>query len=156
MTSRAARRIIQESERQRKAVALMSGKDDVCEIYLVRHGETDWNVEHRLQGQLHPGPPLNDRGIQQAHSLAARLAEFTFDALYSSDLLRTIQTAEIVLLKTLTVPVGRDHTQELKELRERYLGCLQGMTLAEARQMHPDLVQGLGSRKSNGAAEVVS
>lgn len=63
---------------------------------LVRHGETQWNVEQRLQGQLVPGPGLTERGRQQAAVLASRLQREPFDMIYSSDLLRATQTADIV------------------------------------------------------------
>jgi bisphosphoglycerate-dependent phosphoglycerate mutase len=41
------------------------------ELVLIRHGETDWNKEHRLQGQAKPGPPLNDMGFQQTHMVSS-------------------------------------------------------------------------------------
>lgn len=46
----------------------------VTELVLIRHGETDWNKEHRLQGQAKPGPPLNDMGIQQTHMVSSATA----------------------------------------------------------------------------------
>ncbi|MCB0197677.1 MAG: histidine phosphatase family protein, partial [Anaerolineae bacterium] len=53
-------------------------------LYLIRHGETPWNVEGRYQGQL--DPPLTAKGHQQAQETAVALAEIGFDAIYSSDL----------------------------------------------------------------------
>lgn len=72
------------------------------QVVLVRHGETQWNVEQRLQGQLVPGPGLTERGQQQAAVLAARLRCERFDAIYSSDLLRATQTAEAVIAARAT------------------------------------------------------
>jgi broad specificity phosphatase PhoE len=66
----------------------------VTRIHLVRHGETEWNRELRWQG--HSDPPLNERGRDQARSLAAALARRPFTAVYSSDLRRASETAEIV------------------------------------------------------------
>lgn len=67
------------------------------QIVLVRHGETQWNVEQRLQGQLVPGPGLTERGRQQAAVLASRLLRERFDSIYSSDLRRATETADIVV-----------------------------------------------------------
>ena len=63
-------------------------------VILIRHGETDWNVQGRIQGHL--PIPLNERGLAQAEAVAARLEVVPFAALYSSDLLRARQTAEAV------------------------------------------------------------
>lgn len=93
-SSRAERRDLQEGQRQAKALAALSER--ACEIVLVRHGETQWNVEQRLQGQLVPGPGLTERGRQQAQVLAQRLRSERFDCIYSSDLLRATQTAAAV------------------------------------------------------------
>ena len=63
-------------------------------LLLVRHGETDWNAEGRLQG--HTDTPLNDYGRRQARALADALAGDDFEALYASDLARARETAEIL------------------------------------------------------------
>lgn len=65
-----------------------------CRLYIVRHGETVWN--HALRYQGHADIPLNDRGIQQAHSLGRRLQKENFDAFYASDLKRAYDTASII------------------------------------------------------------
>lgn len=64
-------------------------------IYLVRHGETDWNLQERMQGQA--DNPLNDTGRKQAQIVADKLREITFDAAFSSTLCRAAATAEIIL-----------------------------------------------------------
>jgi Fructose-2,6-bisphosphatase len=59
-------------------------------IYMVRHGETQWNTEGRIQGQTNI--PLSEVGKNQARLAADRLSTVTFDAVYSSDLDRTLET----------------------------------------------------------------
>ncbi|GIP39448.1 hypothetical protein J31TS4_27280 [Paenibacillus sp. J31TS4] len=61
-------------------------------IYVVRHGQTDWNKEGRLQGRQ--GLPLNERGIEQAESLREQLSGVSFASVYSSPQERAVQTAE--------------------------------------------------------------
>ncbi len=65
------------------------------ELWLIRHGETDWNRERRIQGQQ-PNP-LSELGMAQARQLGVRLACEPFDAVYASDLRRAVQTVELAL-----------------------------------------------------------
>lgn len=99
-------------------------------LCLVRHGETDWNAERRLQGQL--DLPLNSTGLQQAEVLACALAQQSFDALYVSDLQRAQRTAA-PLARTLALPA-----QKLPALRERHFGLLQGVTLEQGPAQQPE------------------
>ena len=69
-----------------------------CTIYLVRHGETDNNVNDIIQGQM-KGISLNTTGKDQAKLAALKLKKIKFDAIYSSDLLRAKQTAQIINLE---------------------------------------------------------
>ena len=86
----------------------------------VRHGETDWNAEGRLQG--HTDRPLNEHGRRQANELAERLADEGADALYASDLARARETAEILGAR-LGLPVLID-----ADLREKNWGNWEGLT----------------------------
>jgi broad specificity phosphatase PhoE len=90
----------------------------VTTLLLVRHGETDWNAEGRLQG--HTDMPLNDLGRRQARALADELAGDGIEAVYSSDLARASETAEIVA-ERLGLPVGLD-----PDLREKDWGTWEG------------------------------
>jgi len=95
----------------------------VTTLLLVRHGETDWNAEGRLQGQT--DRPLSDFGRQQARELAVELEGEELEAIYSSDLARARDTAEIVG-ERLGLPVRLD-----PDLREKDWGTWEGLTAAE-------------------------
>lgn len=97
---------------------------DSTRLLLVRHGETAWNADGRLQGHL--DIPLNDVGRAQAGRLAAALVDERepIDAIYSSDLARALQTAQAVADAT-GVPVTA-----LATLRERCFGAFQGRSFA--------------------------
>jgi broad specificity phosphatase PhoE len=99
-------------------------------ILLARHGESDWNRAGRWQG--HTDRPLTDRGREQARALAERLEETELDAVYSSDLERARETAEIVAATR-----GLGVTTE-PELREVDVGSWSGLTRAEAKQRFPE------------------
>ncbi len=92
-------------------------------IYLVRHGETDWNVERRLQGQTDIA--LNTTGISQAMRLAEELRHIPFAQAFSSDLSRAFQTASL-LVDSRNIPV-----MKAVELRERNAGSLEGLPIHE-------------------------
>lgn len=96
---------------------------------LVRHGETDWNGEKRIQGQI--DIDLNVRGEAQARAVADGLAGQSFAAVYSSDLRRAWHTARIAAAG-LGLAVSPAPT-----LRERHFGVLQGVTASEARARLP-------------------
>src|SRR5687768_670536 len=98
-------------------------------LILVRHGETAWNHDLRLQG--HTDTDLSDLGREQAARLAERLAREEIAAAYSSDLRRCVDTAAIAL-------AGRGIRPTLMEgLREVHLGEWQGHTTAELRKLMP-------------------
>jgi probable phosphoglycerate mutase len=102
-------------------------------LCLVRHGETAWNAERRIQGQL--DVPLSAAGHAQARAAAHALAQESnpdsFCAIYSSDLARALHTAEAAA-HLLGLPIRR-----LAGLRERHYGVLQTLTYAEFERRHP-------------------
>ncbi len=102
----------------------------MTQLCIVRHGETAWNAEHRVQGQL--DVPLNATGLAQAAAVAQVLAKEKFSAIYSSDLCRARQTAEPIS-KLLSIPVRLD-----AGLRERHYGIFERLTYAEAKVRYPE------------------
>jgi len=103
-------------------------------ILLVRHGETDWNLERRVQG--HSDTPLNETGRAQARALADALGGESIDAVYSSDLLRAHETARIVAESR-----GLDVTA-IPDLRERDFGTWEGLTDDEIFTRFPESKSG--------------
>lgn len=98
-------------------------------LCVVRHGETAWNAEGRVQGQL--DIPLSDTGRAQARAVAQALAHESFDAVYSSDLIRVRETAQP------TASLLRKQIVFTERLRERHYGVFQGITYLEARERLP-------------------
>ena len=99
------------------------------QIFIVRHGETVWNREGRIQG--HTDVALSNRGVEQAKKLASRLEDVRFDAAYASDLSRASETAAVIL-----------HGREVPlyptpQLREYHKGAFEGMTDVELRTRYP-------------------
>ena len=101
----------------------------MTELILIRHGETDWNVQGRFQGQI--DVPLNALGQRQAQRMAERMARERGDVLYCSDLLRTRQTAEPAAQK-LQLQAAPD-----AGLREQHFGILEGLSFDEVQTRHP-------------------
>ncbi len=105
----------------------------VTRIIAVRHGETDWNVDTRIQGQLDIG--LNARGRWQASRVAQALADEDLDAVYSSDLSRAYSTAQAIAAAHPTLGATvHTHTG----LRERGFGKFEGHTYAAIEEQWPD------------------
>lgn len=102
----------------------------MTEIVLVRHGETDWNAERRVQG--HADPSLNERGREQARVLAQTMNGETFDAVYSSDLRRARETADI-LVGAAGLPPVLD-----PDLREAEMGSWSGLTVDDIQHRFPE------------------
>ncbi len=99
-------------------------------LILVRHGETDWNLEGRYQGQA--DLPLNERGRKQAKLLAERLRGERIEAIYASDLSRAYETAEII-----AEAIGLE-VKPLESLREVDTGVWTGLTFQEVESRYPE------------------
>lgn len=89
-------------------------------ITLVRHGQTDWNLDRRIQGST--DIPLNEKGRADAHRAAAHLGASAHDAIYTSPLLRARETAEIIAAE-----LGLELTGIVADVREREFGDGEGM-----------------------------
>jgi broad specificity phosphatase PhoE len=99
-------------------------------LLLVRHGQSTWNREHRIQGQL--DPPLSEEGRRQAASLAHRLAGRRLAGFYASDLRRAWETAE-----TIGAANGLEPEPAIG-LREIFLGAWEGLHTQELAARFPD------------------
>lgn len=98
-------------------------------LYLIRHGQTDWNLAQRFQGQS--DIPLNEIGRRQANALAGRLSSQPFDVAYSSDLQRALETANIIVRDRLEI-------KEDVRLREMNFGDWEGATYNRIKEEYPD------------------
>ena len=99
-------------------------------IIAIRHGETTWNVDTRIQGHL--DIPLNETGRRQAERMARALADEPISAIYASDLTRAWETAQY-LARVQGIGVTRE-----EGLRERGFGDFEGKTFAEIEALLPD------------------
>lgn len=97
-------------------------------LLLARHGETEWNRTHRWQGFT--GPPLNELGRQQGKDLTEELERRKIDAVYSSDTIRAVETAEIVAVRR-----GLEVRQDAR-LREVNFGEWEGLTRQEINERY--------------------
>ena len=103
---------------------------EATRVIAIRHGETAWNVDTRIQGQL--DVPLNERGREQARRLAEAMANEDLHVIYSSDLSRAHETASAVARRAglkVTPAIG---------LRERGFGIFEGYTFAEIEERWPE------------------
>lgn len=115
----------------------------MARLILVRHGETEWNRLSRYQGQT--DIELNETGIRQAHRAAERLARERVNAIYSSDLKRARQTAEIIAAKH---EVGAVHESSL--LREMHFGDFEGLTFDQIEERFQLIFSASPSWRSRG------
>ncbi len=119
------------------ALAQPPAADEIV-LLLVRHGETAWNMERRIQGQL--DLPLNAFGEQQAQAAAGRFAPGLVDVLYTSDLLRAAATA---------APIAAQAGVALQPdpcWRERHFGAFQGWRYQEIAEQRPEVFARLEAR----------
>jgi len=106
----------------------------VTRILAIRHGETPWNVDTRIQGQLDIG--LNDMGKWQALRVGQALREEDISAIYSSDLARAFETAQAIAQSNALA--AKLNVTPHTDLRERHFGHLQGQTWAEIEAGWPE------------------
>jgi broad specificity phosphatase PhoE len=104
-------------------------------VVIIRHGQSQGNAEGRFGG--HTDTPLSPRGRRQAEATARTLAPEKFDAIYSSDLPRAIETAT-PLARLTVAPL-----ENTEALRERSVGVMEGLTFEEAAEQHPEQYQAL-------------
>lgn len=102
-------------------------------VFLVRHGETIWNVDRRFQGQT--DVPLNEKGRRQAEALGRKLSGEKFAAIYASDLRRAYETAALVA-RGHNLPV-----QKCPDLREINFGCWEGLTMSDIESKYKIIFQ---------------
>jgi len=107
-----------------------AGADRVTRIVAVRHGETDWNAQMRMQGQL--DTDLSERGRWQAARAAEALAGEGIEAIFASDLARAFDTAQAISA-VVGLPISTDEA-----LRERSFGIFEGHTYAEIDARWPE------------------
>lgn len=108
-------------------------------ILAIRHGETLWNVDTRIQGHLNID--LNERGRWQAERVGHALAEEPIHAIYSSDLQRAFETARAIATAPARLAARTPSPERVTphlQLRERHFGHLQGKTWAEIETEYPD------------------
>ncbi len=102
-------------------------------LVLIRHGESQWNLENRFTGWV--DVPLSPKGIEEAKAAGQKLADFKFDRAFSSVLARANETLRLVLetIGQTTIPIEKD-----KALNERMYGELQGLNKAETAKKFGD------------------
>jgi len=120
-------------------------KNTYCTIYLVRHGETDWNVKKLIQGQK--DIPLNEKGRKQAEKLSGKLKKVKFDAIYSSDLKRATETAKIIADKR------KLNIIKSMAIRERYFGKYEGVSFKKSKVIFEIINNLMTNEKKNAKVE---
>ena len=109
---------------------------ETLKLYIVRHGETEWNVIKRFQGQLNT--PLTEKGIEKLKETGKELEDVTFEEVYTSELERTVNSAEIILNENNGYKNNKLELQKLAELNEVYFGVWQGLTYEEVFLKYPE------------------
>ena len=109
---------------------------ETLKLYIVRHGETEWNVIKRFQGQLNT--PLTEKGMEKLRETGKKLENVLFDEVYTSELGRTVASAEIILNENRGYKNKKRELQKLAELNEVYFGVWQGLTYEEVFLKYPE------------------
>lgn len=110
--------------------------EETLKLYIVRHGETEWNVIKRFQGQLNT--PLTEKGMEKLRKTGKKLENILFDEVYTSELGRTVASAEIILNENRGYKNKKRELKKLAELNEVYFGVWQGLTYEEVFLKYPE------------------
>ena len=110
--------------------------EETLKLYIVRHGETEWNVIKRFQGQLNT--PLTEKGMEKLRETGKKLENVLFDEVYTSELGRTVASAEIILNENRGYRNKKLELKKLAELNEVYFGVWQGLTYEEVFLKYPE------------------
>lgn len=110
--------------------------EETLKLYIVRHGETEWNVIKRFQGQLNT--PLTEKGMEKLRETGKKLENVLFDEVYTSELGRTVASAEIILNENRGYRNKKRELKKLAELNEVYFGVWQGLTYEKVFLKYPE------------------
>ena len=121
----------------------MSQKDDnnrkdekSLKLYIVRHGETEWNLIKKFQGQS--DSPLTENGIKIMKDTGNKLKNIIFSRVYTSELGRAVKSAEIILNKNINYKNDKIEIKKMSELNEVYFGLWQGLSHEEVFEKYPE------------------
>ena len=109
---------------------------ETLKLYIVRHGETKWNVIKRFQGQLNT--PLTEKGIEKLKETGKELEDVPFEEVYTSELERTVNSAEIILNENRGYKNNKLKLKKLAELNEVHFGVWQGLKYEEVFLKYPE------------------
>ena len=109
---------------------------ETLKLYIVRHGETEWNVIKRFQGQLNT--PLTEKGMEKLKETGKNLENVLFEEVYTSELERTVNSAEIILNENRGYKNKKMELKKLTELNEVHFGVWQGLKYEEVFLKYPE------------------
>jgi len=128
--------VIKEKEVKKMSVNCNNKDKRTLKLYIVRHGETEWNVIKRFQGQLNT--PLTEKGIKKLKETGKELEDVTFEEVYTSELERTVNSAEIILNENRGYKNNKLKLKKLAELNEVHFGVWQGLKYEEVFLKYPE------------------
>lgn len=105
-------------------------------LYIVRHGETEWNLIKKFQGQL--DSPLTENGIKIMKDTGNKLKNIIFSRVYTSELDRAVKSAEIILNKNINYKNDKIEIKKMSELNEVYFGLWQGLSHEEVFEKYSE------------------
>ena len=126
---------------------------ETLKLYIVRHGETEWNVIKRFQGQLNT--PLTEKGMEKLRETGKNLENVLFEEVYTSELERTVNSAEIILSENRGYKNKKLKLKKLAELNEVHFGVWQGLKYEEVFLKYPEEAKNYFYNVKNYKAENV-